>query len=58
MSNAKEIYATLAKHCEGWETAYEDHIISIIGIDGLIELRKAKLIESCAVINGRKLYAL
>ena len=39
------------------ETVYEDVIISIVGYSGLLLLRKYHLIETCAVLNGRKLYA-
>lgn len=37
---------------------YEDAVIETVGEHGLTLLRKYKLIESCAVIKYRKLYAL
>ena len=40
------------------ETLYEDAIVSIVGNDGLLLLREFHLIETCALLNGRKLYAL
>ena len=40
------------------ETLYEDTIVSIIGHNGLMALRESKSIETCAMFNGRKLYAL
>lgn len=40
------------------ETVYEDIIINLVGERGLALLREFHLIESCGVIEGRKLYAL
>ena len=40
------------------ETLYEDVIINLVGINGLNALRNAHLIETCAMFNGRKLYAI
>ena len=40
------------------ETLYEDTIISSVGEEGLYNLRKHHLVETCAVLNGRKLYAI
>lgn len=40
------------------ETVYEDVIINLVGNRGLALLREFKLIETCAVLEGRKLYAL
>lgn len=39
------------------ETVYEDVILNIVGKVGLYSLKANHLIESCAVLNGRKLYA-
>lgn len=40
------------------ETVYEDVIIDLVGNRGLALLREFKLIEPCAVLEGRKLYAM
>lgn len=40
------------------DAIYEDKIISICTLPGLIGMKEAKLIECCANINGRKLYAI
>ena len=40
------------------DAIYEDKIIAICSLPGLIGMKKAKLIECCANINGRKLYAI
>lgn len=40
------------------ETVYEDIIIDLVGNRGLSLLREFRLIEPCAVLEGRKLYAL
>lgn len=40
------------------DAIYEDKIISICTLPGLIGMKEANLIECCANINGRKLYAL
>ena len=56
---AQNYYMLLANHFHCTDCAvYEDTIIDIIGKRGLTLLRKHKLIESCGVINKRKLYAL
>ena len=40
------------------DAIYEDKIIELVGEHGLALLREFKLIECCAVINYRRLYAL
>ena len=40
------------------DAIYEDKIIAICSLPGLIDMKEAKLIECCANINGRKLYAI
>ena len=55
---AYEFYNKVVAYMNGNETVYEDVIISIIGYSGLSLLREFHLIETCAVLNGRKLYAL
>lgn len=59
-SNANpEFYLTFIKaKYPNAETIYEDTLISLIGKKGLEILRQSKSIETCAMFNGRKLYAL
>ena len=40
------------------DAIYEDKIIAICSLPGLIGMKEAKLIECCANISGRKLYAI
>ena len=56
--NAKQVYETVKNMCDGLDAVYEDYLVSLIGNEGLDTLRKDKLVESCGVVNGRKLYAL
>ena len=55
---AKEIYGELREEFEKADALYEDTIIAHCGQDGLQLLREYRFIESCAVLEGRKLYAL
>lgn len=56
--DANQVYKTLEEECEGFDAIYEDYIIHVVGSDGLNTLIEKCLIESCGVINGRKLYTL
>ena len=58
MSKANEMYNKLLEEYPKADALYEDAIIECIGMDGLIALREAHMIETCAMFNGRKLYAL
>lgn len=40
------------------DAVYEDRIVAVCTLPGLIGMKEANLIEYCANINGRKLYAL
>lgn len=40
------------------DAIYEDTIIDICGMEGLLCLREIRLIESCGIIEGRRLYAI
>lgn len=40
------------------DAIYEDKILDIIGRRGLDLIREFHLMESCGIINGRRLYAL
>lgn len=54
----REILRDLKGMFPDMETLYEDVIINSVGEEGLYNLRKHHLIETCAVLNGRKLYAI
>lgn len=58
MLDISQILRTLEEHCWTFDAVYEDYLEELVGYDGLYILRKNELIESCAVINGRRLYAL
>ena len=57
-NKAKEIYSGLRDEFEKADALYEDTIVTHCGRDGLQLLREYHFIETCAVLNGRKLYAL
>lgn len=57
-NKAKEIYGELREEFEKADALYEDTIIENCGREGLNLLREYHFIESCAVLEGRKLYAL
>ena len=54
----REILRELRGMYPNMETLYEDTIISAVGEEGLYNLRKHHLIETCGMFNGRKLYAI
>lgn len=56
--NADQVYKTVKDVCGDLDAVYEDYIIYLVGYEGLYVLRENKLVESCGVVNGRKLYAL
>lgn len=57
-NKAKEIYGELREEFEKADALYEDTIITHCGREGLELLREYHFIETCAVLEGRKLYAL
>ena len=58
-ADAQNAYTHIESHFGGKvDAVYEDAIIDLIGEKGLTLLREYHLIETCAVFNGRKLYAL
>ena len=50
--------AFVKQESEGLDAMYEDYIIHLVGVAGLQSLLAHKLLESCGVVNGRKLYTL
>ena len=56
---AQHIYSAIqAFYHHKVDAVYEDAIVNLVGKRGLQLLREFKLIESCGIINGNKLYAL
>lgn len=56
--NPEQVYKTIKEVCSDMDAIYEDYIIYLVGYEGLYVLRENELIESCGVIDGRKLYTL
>lgn len=52
------VYDIVKVESLGLDSIYGDYIQSIVGVFGLNALLGANLLESCAVINGRRLYVL
>lgn len=55
---ADAVYELIKEECAGLDSIYEDYIIKLVGHCGLAALHRANLIESCGVINCRRLYVL
>lgn len=58
MLTTKQIYAIVKNECRGLDAVYEDYIINLVGLYGLLVLKGNKLLETCGVVNGRQLYAI
>lgn len=58
MVYARLVYEIVKNETDGLDAVYEDFIKHCVGIYGLNVLLKAKLLESCGVVNSRKLYTL
>lgn len=52
------VYEAVRLECTGLDAIYEDYIIDTVGRVGLDALLKHKLLETCGVVNGRRLYIL
>ena len=55
---AYQCYRELKKQYPHAETLYEEHIVNVVGNHGLHLLKKANLIEACALFGEHKLYAI
>ena len=53
-----QVYETVKEVCGGLDAIYEDYLIYLVGYEGLYLLHDNRLIESCGVVHGRKLYVL
>lgn len=58
MEYVEKVYQILKEESEGLDAIYESFIKDVIGRRGLEILIKNKLVESCGVVNGRRLYVL
>ena len=52
------IYEIVKNDTLGLDSVYGDYIKQMVGVYGLNSLIEHKLVESCGVINGRRLYVL
>lgn len=52
------VYDIVQRDTEGMDAIYEDYFIQMVGVHGLEELIKHKLVETCGVVYGRQLYVL
>lgn len=54
----EHVYDIIAKESDSLDSIYEDYIEYLVGTMGVYELVKHGYLESCGVINGRRLYVL
>lgn len=55
---AKHVYKMLEDEFTKVDAIYEDYILMLVGLNGLLALKEHKLIEACGNIQGRQLYTL
>lgn len=58
MIYTRRIYDIMKDESTGLDSIYKDFILCCVGTYGLHALLDANLLESCGVVNGRKLYTL
>ncbi len=58
MEFVDKLFDILKEETEGLDAIYENCIIDVIGRDGLQTLIENKRLESCGIVNGRRLYVL
>lgn len=51
-------YNILVEKCGDLDSIYEDYIEYLVGTMGVYELVKHGYLESCGVVNGRRLYVI
>lgn len=51
-------YNILIEKCGDLDSIYEDYIEYLVGTMGVYELVKHGYLESCGVVNGRRLYVI
>lgn len=52
------VYSIVKLESDNMDAIYKDYIKQLVGVFGLNALLDCKLLESCGVVNGRKLYVL
>jgi hypothetical protein len=52
------IYSIVLLESDNMDAIYGDYIKKLVGVFGLNALLDCKLLESCGIVNGRKLYVL
>ena len=52
------VYDIVKLDSEGMDAIYRDYIVGLVGVYGFNALVEHKLLESCGVINGRRLFVL
>lgn len=52
------VYDIVRLDCGEMDSIYKDYILRLVGVYGFNALIEHHLIESCGVINGRRLYVL
>lgn len=55
---ADYVYEILKNESRNLDALYQDYILELVGVMGMDALIENKLVESCGVINGRRLYTL
>ena len=58
MNKANEYLRQIKEALPQADAVYEDFIIDLCGMEGLMTLRESRLIELCGVLEGRRLYAI
>ena len=56
--DGKYYYKLLCKHYAHADAVYEDNIIATCGMDGFEKMKRAKYIEYCGYLYGRRVYAI
>lgn len=54
----KHIYDIVQLEMSDMDAIYKEHIMQLVGVFGFNALFKYELLESCGVIDGRRLYVL
>ena len=55
---ADEVYDIVAYEAKGLDSIYEEYILELVGLYGLITLKHYNMVETYGVVNGRQLYVL
>lgn len=55
---AQHVYEIVRLESLDMDAIYKDYILQLVGVFGFNSLIENKLIESCGVVNGRRLYTL